>query len=770
MSIATRISALVIGVAVVMAALAIAVTASTEYQLARRQVVLSAEATVLSRPDLQVAIYNRDEPALQRVLAGFLDSSSVSLAAARDSLGEVLAHRAPEGEHTGGLPPFWSLRHELPVTDVGLQVLDEDLQPADDGWWSAFLRPDRTLHLTLPVFTAVNPVQRGLRALDFYTALSEPAAKASRRVMGYVQLDITRQALLQSTQAAVARVAYISLSVIVLSGLVVIVLSRRITRGLSQLASLAEQVATGQVQQTVQIKADREITNVAQVLNRFIGGVSEYRRANDVGQRLLSMKVEERTSQLSQREQELDKAAEEITQTRDQLRQLSYYDSLTSLPNRRLFTEQLDLLLDLNERNGQILALLFLNLDNFQRINDSLGHGAGDLALREVGRRLTSCVRQSDRVAHHADTDRTIDVSRLGGDEFTVVLNQLDSVDSAALVAQRLVDALLDPMQIEGNEVVIKPSIGIAIAPRDGSSVEALLKAAGVAMHHAKASSHETVLYYDSEMDAVAVGRLQLEADLRRAVERKQLVLHYQPQVNTTNGAVAGAEALLRWEHPEHGLVPPLDFIPIAEEIGAIAELGNWVLEEVCRQLKALDESGLKLPHMSVNVSAFEFNNAFVQRVSQVLQRYGLAGERLELGLSEAIMTNKNPATLQGLQALRALGVRLAVDDFGMGYSPLAYLGHYPLDELKINRSFIEGCDSGEEAARLLVGIIALARSLRLDMVAEGVETEAQCRFLIDQGAQVMQGYLFSRPVPEEELRQLLSPWHFVEQVQDIRG
>jgi EAL domain-containing protein (putative c-di-GMP-specific phosphodiesterase class I) len=271
-------------------------------------------------------------------------------------------------------------------------------------------------------------------------------------------------------------------------------------------------------------------------------------------------------------------------------------------------------------------------------------------------------------------------------------------------------------------------------------------------------------------MDAEGVGRLKLETDLRKAVERSELVLHYQPQVNTVTGAVAGAEALLRWNHPELGLVPPFQFVPLAEEIGVITELGNWVLEEACRQMTAYDAQDLKLPRVAINVSAFQFNPDFIERVKDVLGRFGLPASRLELGLTEGIMMDKDPATIKSLQQLRELGVHLSVDDFGMGYSPLDYLSRYCLDELKIDRNFVIDCDSDPAGARLVVAIIAMAKSLELGVVAEGVETEEQCRFLVEQGVKVIQGYFFSKPVAAEEFKRMLTPWHFLEQVQSIQG
>ncbi len=373
-----------------------------------------------------------------------------------------------------------------------------------------------------------------------------------------------------------------------------------------------------------------------------------------------------------------------------------------------------------------MLGLLFLDLDNFKRINDSLGHSAGDLLLREVAKRLSNCVRESDVVAHYVEASARIDVSRLGGDEFTVVLNQLDKPESAGTVARRLIDALIKPMTIEGHELVVTPSIGIAIAPRDAEVVEGLLKAADTAMYHAKSSGKNNFLFYNQDMDAAGVDRLKLETDLRKALERDELVLYYQPQVDTVSGSVVGAEALMRWQHPEQGLVPPFKFIPLAEEMGLIGTLGDWCLREACRQMIEFQGMGLDLPKVSVNVSALQFNQTFIGRVGEVLKETALKPSRLELELTEGIMMDDTQGTINALNQLKDLGVSLSIDDFGTGYSSLSYLSRFPLDELKIDRSFVIDFDKTEADASLIIAIIAMGRSLKLQLVAEGVETDAQ--------------------------------------------
>jgi EAL domain-containing protein (putative c-di-GMP-specific phosphodiesterase class I) len=287
-------------------------------------------------------------------------------------------------------------------------------------------------------------------------------------------------------------------------------------------------------------------------------------------------------------------------------------------------------------------------------------------------------------------------------------------------------------------------------------------------MYHARASKNNDFLFYKPEMDAAGAERIKLEADLRKAVERDELVLHYQPQIDTVSGSVVGAEALLRWKHPEYGLVPPLKFISLAEEIGLIPQLGDWVLEEACRQIKSFKDRAIKLPRVAINISALQFNSTFTKRVKMMLQQMDIPPSMLELGLAESIMTDNDDSTVEALQSLKDMGVYLSVDDFGTSYSPMYYLSSYPLDELKIDRSFVKDCDNNDGDAKLVRAIIAMADSLALNTVAEGVETEDQYRFLRRNGAKVMQGYLFSKPVTAVELETMLTPWYFAEQVQNI--
>jgi len=768
--VAGKINALVILIAAVAGCLLTGYTVQREYTIARDHLFEQSSASVLSQPQLQVAIYYRDSSALQDALSGFLASSpAVRYALVQGPTGNPLSRLEQPDSPGYTLPPFDRVRGDISVVDEGLTYHRSAIVPAGFGVMDKLGLNDRIQSFTIPVFSVINPLENNIQRSDFGGALTDSNLVNSLHVIGYVHLGISRSVLLAGILPSAGIAAAVALVFILLCAIFSRQMTRRITAPYARLVNIADDLAAGKVDPSMRLEGGGEVKEIFTLVNTILGDLDSYKTKMDVDHQLLSMKVEERTSQLSRRNEELNQAVKEVTETKDRLRQLAYYDSLTSLPNRRLFTEQLDLLLRLSKRNKEMMALLFLDLDNFKRINDSLGHSAGDLLLREVGKRLSSCVRDSDVVAHYVESGSArIDVSRLGGDEFTVVLNQLDSAESAGVVARRLISALTQPVTIEGHELVVTPSIGIAISPNDSNEVEGLLKAADTAMYHAKSSGKNHFLFYHSDMDAAGVDRLKLETDLRKAIERDELVLHYQPQVDTQTGSVVGAEALMRWQHPEQGLVPPFKFIPLAEEMGLIGALGDWGLQEACRQMVELQSLGLNLPKMSVNVSALQFNPAFIERVNEVLKETGLRPSRLELELTEGIMMDDTDATLSALDDLKELGVNLSIDDFGTGYSSLSYLSRFPLDELKIDRSFVIDYDKSENDASLIIAIIAMARSMKLKLVAEGVETHEQYHFLRQHGANVIQGYLFSKPVPLEELKPLLTRGYFRDQINEI--
>ncbi|WP_132586073.1 sensor domain-containing protein [Pseudomonas aeruginosa] len=430
------------------------------------------------------------------------------------------------------------------------------------------------------------------------------------------------------------------------------------------------------------------------------------------------------------------------------IHRLAYYDALTHLPNRTLFQDRLHTALQQAERNGQWVVLMFLDLDRFKPINDSLGHAAGDRMLQEVATRLSACVSQDDTVA------------RMGGDEFTLLLpSQGDreiALKRAIQVAELILGRLARPFTLEGREFFVTASIGVALSPQDGAELSLLMKNADTAMYHAKEMGKNNFQFYQAEMNARALERLELESDLRRALELGEFVLHYQPQFTGDGRRLTGAEALLRWQHPRRGLVPPSEFIPVLEEIGLVAQVGDWLLAEACKQLRSWHKAKVRVPKVSVNLSARQFADGQLgERIAAILYETGIPPACLELELTESILMSDVAEAMQILSGLKRLGLAIAVDDFGTGNSSLNYLKQFPIDVLKIDRSFVDGLPHGEQDAQIARAIIAMAHSLNLMVIAEGVESQAQLDFLREHGCDEVQGYLFGRPMPAEQFGML---------------
>jgi diguanylate cyclase (GGDEF)-like protein/PAS domain S-box-containing protein len=420
---------------------------------------------------------------------------------------------------------------------------------------------------------------------------------------------------------------------------------------------------------------------------------------------------------------------------------LAHYDSLTGLPNRTLFREQLEKELSFVRRGSQ-LALLYLDLDHFKSINDTLGHPAGDELLKAVAQRLRGCLRESDLIA------------RLGGDEFAIVQTQLQDPKDTEILAQRLREAITGvPYDLNGHQTTTDVSIGIALSPGDGTEMDELVKHADLALYGAKAEGRANYRYFEPEMNAQMKQRRGLEIDLRSALANGEFELHYQPVINLETGAIVGCEALLRWHHPERGMIPPLEFIPVAEETGLINAIGDWVLGQAC--IEAMNWPD----HVSVaiNVSPVQFRNpALALTVVNSLAASGLPSRRLELEVTESVLMQNNEATLTALYQIRDLGVRISMDDFGTGYSSLSYLRSFPFDKIKIDRSFIGDLSKGDDAVAIVHAILNLAKSLKMTTTAEGVETADQQRLLQTTGCNEMQGYLFSPPLPANKIAELL--------------
>lgn len=426
------------------------------------------------------------------------------------------------------------------------------------------------------------------------------------------------------------------------------------------------------------------------------------------------------------------------------IHRLAYYDALTHLPNRTLFQDRLHTALQQAERQKAWVVLMFLDLDRFKPINDSLGHAAGDRMLKDMAERLLDCVDNDDTVA------------RMGGDEFTLLLQPRASremaLNRAIHVAEQILASLVRPFVLENREFFVTASIGIALSPQDGSELSQLMKNADTAMYHAKERGKNNFQFYQADMNASALERLELESDLRHALEQNEFILYYQPQFSGDGKRLTGAEALLRWRHPRRGLVPPGDFIPVIEELGLVVDVGDWVLREACRQLKAWHQDKVRVPKVSVNISARQFSDGQLgERIATILKDTGLPPACLELELTESILMREVNEAMVILDSLKNLGLSIAVDDFGTGYSSLNYLKQFPIDVLKIDRTFVDGLPEGEQDAQIARAIIAMAHSLNLAVIAEGVETHEQLEFLREHGCDEVQGYLFGRPMPAHQ-------------------
>jgi diguanylate cyclase (GGDEF)-like protein/PAS domain S-box-containing protein len=427
------------------------------------------------------------------------------------------------------------------------------------------------------------------------------------------------------------------------------------------------------------------------------------------------------------------------------IHKLAYFDPLTGLPNRSQMHERLDQMVMTARRDNTYIAVLFLDLDRFKPINDTMGHPAGDQVLKEVAVRLKACIKKLDLV------------SRMSGDEFTIALTDQKTTDSAAntavKVGERILHALQQPFLIEQRELFLTASIGIAVFPHDGHTVTELLKNSDMAMYHAKDSGRNSVQFFDEHMNKKAVELLEMENDLRYAIEREELELYYQPQYASADCSMQGVEALLRWHHHSKGIISPGHFIPIIEDTGLIIPIGEWVLRKACADMAKWQQQGIPVNRIAINVSARQFKQpSFISLVQEVVRETGIDPSQLELELTESLLIDDLDHTLDALSQLRAMGVRMAIDDFGTGYSSLNYLKQFPVDSLKIDQSFIRGLPENAEDAQITRTIISMAHNLGLGVIAEGVETEQQLKFLQQVECEEVQGFYFSKPLPEAEL------------------
>lgn len=494
--------------------------------------------------------------------------------------------------------------------------------------------------------------------------------------------------------------------------------------------------------------------------------------------RIASLKVEDLTTLVETQTCELqsaneklkaeavvrDQMLEELRESHKKIRKLAYHDGLTGLPNRRLFNMYLDKTLARARREDSRFAVIFVDFDNFKLINDTVGHQAADKVLRELSDTLNQLIRSADVLAIYSNRDALTDeapdsvLSRLGGDEFIILLPNTKDRHAPGVVAQRILDHLNKPMRIDQREVFVTASIGIATYPEDGGSGEILIRNADTAMYHAKQQGKAAYQYYSEAMNAASVERITLESGLRRALELEQLQLHYQPQIDVYSGRIIGAEALLRWEHPERGLISPATFIPLAEETGLILAIGEWVFKQACSQAVSWQRQGLPQIPVSVNVSGVQFSRQDICKVAQtVLDETGLSPSMLGIEITETAMMSVRDRAAELLTELRTIGVSLSLDDFGTGYSSLSYLKNFPINVLKIDRAFVNEMLSDSTTASITEAIISMAHMLSLRVVAEGVEEKEQVDLLERLGCDAVQGFYFSKAVPAEQFAILLA-------------
>ena len=435
----------------------------------------------------------------------------------------------------------------------------------------------------------------------------------------------------------------------------------------------------------------------------------------------------------------------EIKDQKDYLDHLAHHDSLTNMPNRVLFMDRLEQSIHKSHRAQEHSAVFFVDVDRFKEINDSFGHAFGDKILKEVSDRFQRSVREDDTIA------------RIGGDEFTLIMESIDDVQHTAVMAQKLIKSLEEPFIIDNQYLYITASIGISVYPEDGEDAETLLKNADAAMYKAKQEGRNSFQYYTKDMTERAYKRVSMETALRHAIERQEFVLHYQPQFSLTNGRLVGMEALVRWQHPEKGVISPLDFIPIAEDTGLIIPLGQWVMEEACRQIKAWHEAHLTDARMAINLSGKQIRNkTFLSDLNATLSSIKCDPRWLELEITEGFIMEHAGYSISLLTQIRDAGIELAIDDFGTGYSSLSYLKQLPLNKLKIDMSFVRDIPQDKDDMAITRAVIALGHSLGLTVIAEGVETEVQKRFLEDEGCHHAQGYWYSKPLSDQEMTGLL--------------
>jgi diguanylate cyclase (GGDEF)-like protein len=523
-------------------------------------------------------------------------------------------------------------------------------------------------------------------------------------------------------------------------------MSRIITDPLLRLSAIARQITT---EKNYSLRVDGqeqdELGDLISDFNAMLDEIQARDNALEDHKHMLEERVGQRTRELKVANQELEIAKEKAESVARRMEYQAHHDGLTGLPNRALLNDRIATELAHARRQRTVMALLFLDLDRFKLINDSLGHATGDQLLRVVSRRLSSCIRDEDTVA------------RLGGDEFMVLLPRISGSADAGRIGRKIIDCLVEPVSCNGHKLHITTSIGISVYPYDGRDPETLVKNADISMYRAKELGRNKVVYYTPEMNAGSRKQLALETNLRKAVENNELQLHYQPKVDINKNRIVGVEALLRWEHPGMGFISPLDFIPIAEDSGLITPIGEWVLHTAFADLGNWHAAGHHDITMAINLSSSQLARPGLENIVEAtLAASGIDPGMAELEITENMAMQDIDSAIATLSRLKQMGIRIAMDDFGTGYSSLGYLRRLPVDVVKIDQSFVHGIPESKEDALIAQAIIAMARSLNLSLVVEGIENARQLRFFRQQGCDIVQGYLFSEPVKAGEILEIL--------------
>ena len=569
--------------------------------------------------------------------------------------------------------------------------------------------------------------------------LAETAATRPPAVIGYLRIGLTQEALTRRIHQLLISITVFTTVLVLLGTGLTLVLSRRITSPLERLTVASQDIAEGKFDSPLEVRSNDEIADLARSFDHMRGRLSEY-----------NIEVEERTAELTMMNQQLVQEIEARKKAEDRLQHDALHDALTGLPNRALFMDRLTHTIGISKRRKDfIYAVLFLDIDRFKVVNDSLGHVIGDQLLVSIGQRLKTCLRPADTVA------------RLGGDEYSILLEDISGLGNAIFIAERIRSALAAPFSVAGHEVFAQGSIGIALSAAGYDFPEQVLRDADTAMYQAKTSNNTNYAVFEPGMHAHALARLHLETDLRRAVERGEFAVFYQPIFTLATDRLAGFEALVRWQHPERGLLAPGDFITMAEETGIIVAIDRLVLREACRQMREwqVQFSGNGPTFISVNLSNKQMAQPdLTEFVARVLQETGLNQGSLKLEITENVIIENPEETVALLSRLKTLGISLYIDDFGTGYSSLSYLHRLPIDGLKIDRSFVKRMGDQGQNQEIIKTILLLARDMNINVIAEGLETTAQLEQIKAMRCEFGQGYLFSKPVESSRARALFEP------------